>query len=135
MANEITIGAQLRASKSGVGKDSGLITKYLTMTGDDVGGYSQSIAAEADWGDAATLEFPADVATVGYMLIRNLSTANYVELSMDNANPPTMKFAIIPAGVSCFSSRSPRRSTSTRIPRPASSRPGSSRSNPPPGSR
>lgn len=94
--NETTIAAQLKVLKSGAGDDSGVISANLNMSGDDLGGYTQVVPADPDWGDAVTLQFPPDLATCGYMLIRNLSTVNFVELSLDKANPPTMKFAVIP---------------------------------------
>lgn len=79
MANEVTITASLTASKSGASVASGSQTKTLDMTGADVQTQTQEIGHAAD----EAVDIAADIGTEGYILIKNLSSSNFVTFSYD----------------------------------------------------
>ena len=69
--------ARLYASKNGAYLPSVTYTKSTTMVGTDMGSQTQSIGTAS----SETLDVPVDVSTPYKLLISNLDTTNYVELS------------------------------------------------------
>ena len=77
MADEIQLTPRLDASKHGAYLPSVTYTKSTTMVGTDMGSQTQSIGTAS----SETLDVPVDVSTPYKLLISNLDTTNYVELS------------------------------------------------------
>ena len=77
MADEIQMTARLYASKNGAYLPSVTYTKSATMVGTDMGSQTQSIGTAS----SETLDVPVDVSTPYKVLISNLDSTNYVELS------------------------------------------------------
>lgn len=82
MANEITLTAGLKVSKNGAGLDSGILTKQVTMTGNELIDKTQLIGTSAEaitWGDIS--------GAPGCVQIKNLDATNFVRVSLgDDAN-------------------------------------------------
>ena len=78
MANEITLKFQLKADKGGAGIDSVLQQKSLTLTGNEMNAGTQLIPLSPT---EATIDLGAVPAAAGYVLIKNMDAANFVELS------------------------------------------------------
>ena len=94
MADEIQLTARLYASKNGAYLPSVTYTKSATMVGTDMGSQTQSIGTVS----SETLDVPVDVSTPYKVLISNLDSTNYVELSFTSgfvAGAGTMR---LPAG-------------------------------------
>lgn len=94
MADEIQLTARLYASKNGAYLPSVTYTKSATMVGTDMGSQTQSIGTAS----SETLDVPVDVSTPYKVLISNLDSTNYVELSFTSgfvAGAGTMR---LPAG-------------------------------------
>ena len=94
MADEIQMTARLYASKLGAYLPSVTYTKSSTMVGTDMGSQTQSIGTAS----SETLDVPVDVSTPYKLLISNLDSTNYVELSFTSgfvAGAGTMR---LPAG-------------------------------------
>jgi hypothetical protein len=94
MADEIQMTARLYASKNGAYLPSVTYTKSATMVGVDMGSQTQLIGTSS----SETLDVPVDVSTPYKLLISNLDTTNYVELSFTSgfaAGAGTMR---LPAG-------------------------------------
>ena len=94
MADEIQMTARLYASKNGAYLPSVTYTKSATMVGTDMGSQTQLIGTSS----SETLDVPVDVSTPYKLLISNLDTTNYVELSFTSgfaAGAGTMR---LPAG-------------------------------------
>ena len=86
--------ARLYASKNGAYLPSVTYTKSATMVGTDMGSQTQSIGTAS----SETLDVPVDVSTPYKVLISNLDSTNYVELSFTSgfvAGAGTMR---LPAG-------------------------------------
>jgi hypothetical protein len=79
MANEINLQVNLSANKNGALISQNL-QKQADMAGDEMVQVVQIIGTSAE---ALSV---IDVTTIGYVLVKNLDTTNYVELSTDNAN-------------------------------------------------
>ena len=94
MADEIQLTARLYASKNGAYLPSVTYTKSATMVGTDMGSQTQSIGTAS----SETLDVPVEVSTPYKVLISNLDSTNYVELSFTSgfvAGAGTMR---LPAG-------------------------------------
>lgn len=94
MADEIQMTARLYASKNGAYLPSVTYTKSATMVGTDMGSQTQLIGTSA----SETLDVPVDVTSPYKLLISNLDSTNYVELSFTSgfaAGAGTMR---LPAG-------------------------------------
>lgn len=91
-----TITLSMTASETGVpGLSTGSLTATRTNTNTDVQGGTQLIGNAAD----EALDIPTDIGTEGDIVIKNLDSTNYVELSYDTgASFATYKFAKIRAG-------------------------------------
>ena len=76
MANEISASVSLTATKNGVSVGNSA-SRVATMAGDQMLSNVQIVGAVAE---ALVL---GDVATVGYVLIKNLDATNYVEIALD----------------------------------------------------
>lgn len=104
MANTLTITAEISFSPDATDQsDIGpvTLTKAITCTGGDVTHGTQSIGTSEE---AVTV--CADVGTYGYVLVRNLDSTNYVELTTI-ASQLTMKlkageFALFRAAADAF---------------------------------
>lgn len=86
--------ARLYASKNGAYLPSVTYTKSATMVGTDMGSQTQLIGTSA----SETLDVPVDVTAPYKLLISNLDSTNYVELSFTSgfaAGAGTMR---LPAG-------------------------------------
>ena len=79
MANEISWGVSLSVTKDGA-TVSANITGNMDLAGDGKWSNVQAIGTSAE-----ALAFPADLTTEGirYLLLLNLSDANYLEVSLD----------------------------------------------------
>jgi len=94
MANEITASAQLSASKNGVTLNNSVsltVQASKDMAGDQMTQNVQIIGTSAEALDVG------DVSTIGYVLIKNLDSTNFVELALDSG-VSTQKFAKLRAG-------------------------------------
>lgn len=96
--NGLTIQASISATPTGTaGIASGTLTKTLDIAGDDVDTHTQVIASAAWAADAGhTLSIAAAIATLGALCIKNLDSANYVEVSLNSTG--TQIFCQIKAG-------------------------------------
>mgnify|MGYP000713233222 CR=1 FL=1 len=93
MADEIQLTARLYASKNGAFLPSVTYTKSSTMVGTDMGSQTQVIGLTVE-----ALDVPVDVTSPYKVLISNLDSTNYVELSFTSgfvAGAGTMR---LPAG-------------------------------------
>jgi hypothetical protein len=91
MANEITVTCSLSASKGGATVSSGTATASITMTGIDMAQFTQTITDVE-----AAIEIPAGLATIGFLMVKNLSATDWVEIYYTTATvTDAMK---IPAG-------------------------------------
>lgn len=84
MANEINVQIDLTATKNGVTFRQN-VQKIADMAGDEMIQDVQQIGTTTE---ALTI---VDVSTIGYVLLKNLDSTNFIELSTDNAN--TNKFS------------------------------------------
>ncbi len=76
MSNELLVSANLYFKKSGAGV-SDAVRKAITVAGDACSSEYQSIPTSN-----TAITIPAAITTVGYVLITNLSTANYVQIGL-----------------------------------------------------
>ena len=98
MANEITLTAGLTASKTSGAIASGTLTKQQTMTGDDMVAGTQLIPTSDE-----ALILGDITGAPGALMIKNLDTANFVELSLaTGANFDASRFLILRAGAICL---------------------------------
>lgn len=90
MANEITQTVGLKVLKNSSGFDSGVVTKQVTMTGNEFIDKTQLIGTTAE-----AITFGDITGAPGQLMVKNLDSANFVRLSLgDDAN----YFAKIRAG-------------------------------------
>lgn len=90
MANEISWGVSLSVSKDGA-QVSANVTGNMDLAGDGKWSNVQAIGTSAE-----QLAFPGDLTTEGirYLLLLNLDTTNYVEVSLDSSvASPFLKLA------------------------------------------
>lgn len=94
MANEISMAASLIYSRSGV---TAQLSKSISITqsGTDMTQQTQSIG----FASAELLDIGGDIGTTGYVMVANLDSTNFVELSL---NDFTQKFAKLRAGEFCI---------------------------------
>ena len=90
MANEISVSASLSVSKGGA-SISATGTVSFTMSGDQMLSNVQIIGTAAE---AITV---GDVATIGYVFLKNMDATNFVEVALDSG-VSTQKIAKILAG-------------------------------------
>ena len=83
MANEITITGSLTGSKGSAGISSGSVSKSFDMAGDDFQTITQTIATTE-----TTLTPSTGIGTEGAFMIRNLDTANFIELGFSTGVYP-----------------------------------------------
>lgn len=95
MANEIQIVAGLSASKGGANIATGTKTKLLTMAGDDMYQATQNVGTAHE-----ALLLPAEIGTLGALMIYNMDTTNYLELAV--GADMTNKIAKIRPGAFCL---------------------------------
>lgn len=91
MAKEINITASLSIAQNGT-VFAQIFPLVLDMAGDNM---FQNIQ---DVGTTCEAVLLGDLATIGYLLLKNLDVTNYVELSSDNANANKI-MKILPGGV------------------------------------
>lgn len=91
MANEVTVNTTLNATKSGVTVNTGGQSKLVDMDGDQMLTNVQTIGTSAE---ALVI---GDIASLGWIFVRNLDAANFVELALDSA-VSTQVFAKLLAG-------------------------------------
>lgn len=80
MANELKITGRIVYSPtvSGMqGVDTEALEKFVTMTGSDYVSITQEIGTTEE-----ALDIPADIGTLGYVLIINLDSTNFVEIGL-----------------------------------------------------
>jgi hypothetical protein len=76
MANEIHAGVTISFSKGGA-KIAKSESFYATVSGDDFSNQIQAIGTSEE-----ALEMSSEIATLGYILIKNLDATNYVEFGI-----------------------------------------------------
>ena len=81
MANEITRVVSITVSKGGASISSGSISQTVDMAGVDMGTVTQSIGTTNE-----ALGVPADVTGDVDLVVKNLDSANYVEIFKDSGN-------------------------------------------------
>lgn len=89
MANEVSFSGTLRATKNSATVQSS-VSDTADMSADALYSATQSVGTSAE---AITL---GEVSSLGYVLVQNLDSTNYVELSLDNSM--TQKFSKLLAG-------------------------------------
>lgn len=95
MANEITSGISLSASKNGASVGFA-VNKNTTMAGAVMFQTVQTIGTTTE-----AITFPSDFSGIpSWLLIYNMESAggNFVQIGLDNANPMTQIFAKLRAG-------------------------------------
>lgn len=90
MANEIAVSCSLSAVKGGASINVNG-NRTATMAGDQMITNVQTVGITAE---AIQL---GDVSTIGYVLLKNMDTTNFVEIALDS-NVSTQKFAKLLAG-------------------------------------
>jgi len=96
MADEITITANLAATKEGVQVESWPTTTYAEdWTDEDFVDRTQTIGTTEE-----LIDIPAEVATLGWAIFYNLDTTNYVQLFTLTGSVYTA-FARIPPQAPC----------------------------------
>jgi len=107
MANEITYAVSIQVSKGGASISSGTMSDTIDMAGVDIGTVTQQIGTTNE-----TLGVPADVSGDVHLVVKNLDSANYVEIFKDNANSHLLSKLF--AGESCSLRRVPAASLFAR---------------------
>jgi hypothetical protein len=94
MANEISASAQLSATKNGVTLNNSVgltVQASKDMAGDQMTQNVQIVGTSAEALDVG------DVSTIGYVLLKNLDTTNFVQIALDSG-VSTQIFAKLRAG-------------------------------------
>jgi len=94
MANEITYAVSIQVSKGGASISSGTMSDTIDMAGVDMGTVTQAIGTTNE-----TLDVPADVSGDVHLVVKNLDSANYVEIFKDSGNSHLL--SKLNAGESC----------------------------------
>jgi hypothetical protein len=81
MANEITRVVSITVSKGGASISSGTISQTIDMTGVDMATITQAIGTSNE-----ALGVPTDVSGDVDLVVKNLDSANYVEIFKDSGN-------------------------------------------------
>lgn len=81
MANEITRVVSIIVSKGGASISSGTISQTIDMTGVDMATITQAVGTTNE-----ALGVPADVSGDVDVVVKNLDSANYVEIFKDSGN-------------------------------------------------
>ena len=87
-----TIGISASLSLTGPVNASLSGSKSITQTGADYTVQSQSIGTSAE-----QLDFAGEIGTLGYLMVKNEDSTNFVELALDSG-VSTQKFAKLRAG-------------------------------------
>ena len=94
MANETQLNLTLSNNKSGV-FISGTVGLSITMAG------TNSISSVQNIGTATEVLVIGDVTTIGYLMVKNLDTTNYVELDLNTPVAGTAFCKLLP-GEACI---------------------------------
>lgn len=83
MADELTVSINFAFLKAGSQSIGQSLNKAVTVAGVYTASAVQAIGTSDE-----TLTFPADLATVGYVLFQNLDDTNLIEIGNDGSNYP-----------------------------------------------